>query len=591
MTLIKDFARPLPDRGGMTSATQPPAAATATAARALLAALPGSDGDVAAAVTASTAWLLADAAAAVGFAAGLAGAVAAIAGDVASLLPWLALAFVCLCARGLAAWFAARAGAAAARAAKGRLRSRLVRAALFRRHGAASAPPAGSMTSRVVDEVDAMDAYLARFVPARRAAAAAPVLILASTAFASPVAAAILATTLVPFAALMVLAGTASAAESHRQFTALARLSGLFADRVRALPIVLAFRAEPRETGRLASAADEVAKRTLRVLRLAFVSSAVLEFFAALCVALVAVYAGFNLLGLLPFPAPERLDLGRAFFVLALAPEFYAPMRRLAAAYHDRQAAQTVAERVLGFECPTDAGNRSVAAVTALAGAGPPHVPGPAPRLRFDHVTIHHAGEPAPCVRQLSFSLRGGQTLALVGPSGSGKTSVLRLLLAMAPLSGGGVWIDGERLDRSAGIAARSAWVGQSPLIVPGSLRDNLLLAAPFASTKAMEAAASRAGLDALLAGRDGGLDTVIDERGSGLSGGERQRIAVARSLLKPASVWLLDEPTAHLDAVAEHSLIDCIADARLGRTTVIATHSERLAALADVVVHLETAR
>ena len=136
---------------------------------------------------------------------------------------------------------------------------------------------------------------------------------------ASPVSAGILLATLLPFAAIMALAGGAAGAEASRQFDALARLSGHFVDRVRALPVVLAFQAEGRETARVALAADEVSRRTLAVLRVAFISTAALEFFAALAVAMVAVYCGFSLLGLLPFEPPETLDFRHAFFALALA--------------------------------------------------------------------------------------------------------------------------------------------------------------------------------------------------------------------------------------------------------------------------------
>jgi ATP-binding cassette, subfamily C, bacterial CydD len=419
--------------------------------------------------------------------------------------------------------------------------------------------------------------------------------VLFAAAFASPIGAVILIATLLPFALLIALAGSTSAGESRRQFAALTRLSGLFADRLRALPIVLACAAERRETARLAAAADAVATRTLAVLRLAFLSSAVLEFFAALCVALIAVYAGFQLLGLLPVHVPERLDLFRAFFVLALAPEFYLPMRRLAAAYHDRQAAQTATERLLAGGGVV--GDDTLPAVATGETANVSRSPAvAAPRLRVEGLTIRWPGADAPLVAGLSFEVAPGRIVALVGPSGSGKTSVLRALLALAPVTAGG-W----RLDDGDGVpladandgfggrrlAALAAWVGQAPLVVPGTLRHNLRLVAPDADDAAVAAALRAAGLDALVAGRAGGLDGRLDARGGGLSGGERRRLAVARALLKQAPLWLLDEPTAHLDAASEDALVATLREALRGRTALVATHSERLAAIADVVVRL----
>jgi len=271
---------------------------------------------------------------AAGFAAGLAMAVSSVAASPVSALPWLALALVSAAGRGLLGQLAATAGARAARAVKAEVR-RQATADLFagRRTGAEGRAAA-------VEGVDALDGYYARFAPAKAASAIAPVVAIAIVALASPAAAAILLFTLLPFAAGMALAGMAAADESRRQFQAMTRLSGLFLDRIRALSAILVFQAEDAAAREVAAASEDLARRTSRVLRLAFLSSGVLEFFSALSVALVAVYCGFNLLRLLPFPAPEQLDLGRAFFVLALAPEVYAPMRRLAAAYHDRQAAE-----------------------------------------------------------------------------------------------------------------------------------------------------------------------------------------------------------------------------------------------------------
>ncbi len=555
-------------------------------------------------VTAATTALLFDALAAIAFAAGLAGSVAALASGAATA-PWLVLLLGAAVARGACAWAFGRAGAAAAATVKARARCAVVTAAL---HGAAATTTSpsndsvdatsGAFLGLAVDDVEALDAHASRFVPTRRAAVLAPLLVLFAAAFASPIAAVILIATLLPFALLIALAGSTSAGESRRQFAALARLSGLFADRLRALPIVLACAAERRETARLAAAADAVATRTLAVLRLAFLSSAVLEFFAALCVALIAVYAGFQLLGLLPVHVPERLDLFRTFFVLALAPEFYLPMRRLAAAYHDRQAAQTATERLLAGG---GVGDDTLPAVATGETAGASRSPAAAaPRLRVEGLTIRWPGADAPVVGGLSFDVAPGRVVALVGPSGSGKTSVLRALLALAPVTAGGWRLDdgdgvplADATDGFGGrrLAALAAWVGQAPLVVPGTLRHNLRLVAPDADDAAVAAALRAAGLDALVAGRAGGLDARLDARGGGLSGGERRRLAVARALLKQAPLWLLDEPTAHLDAASEDALVATLREALRGRTVLVATHSERLAAIADVVVRLDEGR
>jgi len=568
-------------------------------------------------VRVSTSLLLLDIVAAIGFAAGLAGGVVAVPEGVVVMAPWALLASVSAIARGACAMLAARVGASGAYRAKTRLRQRIVDAALHRTPG--SEATTGTLMSAAVNEVDAIDGYVSRFLPARMAASIAPLIVLAATAFASPIAAIILVATFFPFLAAMILAGGAAADASRRQFVALARLSGLFADRIGALPIVLAFRAEEREAAALGDAAEDLARRTMRVLRVAFLSSGAPEFFAALSVALVAVYAGFNLLGLLPFPVPEKLDLGRAFFVLALAPEFYAPMRRLAAAYHDRQAAETAAERLAAVE-------RDKGAPLSVV----PVWSNTVPKIRFESVSIRYDHQDRAAVSGVSFEAHPGMIVALVGPSGSGKSSLLHLLLGLAPLSEGRVTIGSPPLPGREGlgvgrlphvrtavtqadqptpnpslpgrgaadagtvldlaeigsIAPIAAWMGQSPLILPGTIGSNIALADPSASVERIAEVARTAGLSPMLLAR-GGLGAVIDARGSGLSGGERRRIALARALLKPAPVLLLDEPTAHLDAESEARLIEAIARACSGRTTIIATHSAGLAAIADIVIDL----
>ena len=514
-----------------------------------------------------------DGVAAVGFAAALAGGLTALPHGIAAIGPWLALGLAAALARGGFAWGGARLGAAASATVRTVLRRRAVVACLGLPPG--ERPPVGELMAVAVDAVEEIDGYVARFLPARRAAGMVPLMVLAAAALASPVSALILACTFVPFVALMALAGGAAADESRRQFSALARLSGLFADRVRSLPTLLAFQAEQAETGRLAAAADRLRQRTMGVLRVAFISSAGLEFFSALSVALVAVYAGFNLLHLLPFPSPEALDLRRALFVLALAPEFYAPMRRLAAAYHDKQAAETAADRLMALEA-------------TLRPALPDRMPlAAAPRIRFEGVTVRYPGAGGPALDNLDFEVAPGEIVALLGPSGSGKTTVLNLLLGLAPLAGGEVWIDGLALSEIGSVAGSVAWVGQAPLIIPGSIAENIALARRDAAPHDIAAAAERAGLCTLLRSRPGGLNAMVDERGSGLSGGERRRIALARALLKPAAILLLDEPTAHLDAAAAVALTGAIRQAARGRTTIIATHSAALAAVADRAVRL----
>lgn len=496
---------------------------------------------------------------AVGFASGLALAIPGLAQGPVGAAPGLGLAFASLIARGGLAWLAARAGARAGQRMKSALR-RITVSGLF-----AAAPGASTGLTPCVEGVETLDGYVSRFVTAKAAASVAPLIAIAACALVSPISAAILLATLIPFGVGMALAGMAAGEESRRQFSALDRLASRYLNRVRALPVILAFQAEQRTEATLAQDSERLARKTSGVLRIAFVSSAIMEFFAALSVALVAVYCGFALLGLLPFSVPETLDLPRALFVLAMAPEVYAPIRRLAAAYHERQAAEAAAPALarLATEAPPRARRRLTAA----------------PAVRFDAVEVRYPGGET-AVRDFSLTVAPGETVALLGASGAGKTSVLHLLLGLAPLTAGRVWVDDHPVAQYGGLGGAVAWAGQHPFVSPGSLGHNIALVRPEATRREVMAAAARAGLF-------GDIERPVDERGGGLSGGERRRLGLARALLSDAPLVLLDEPTANLDAASEIALAPVLKDLMHGRTALIATHSDRVAALADRIVRL----
>jgi len=495
---------------------------------------------------------------AIGFAAGLALTLTSWPDRIGAIVTGVLLMMAALAVRGLMAQRALRIGAEAAGRVKGPVRQGIV-ADLF----AGLRPGSGGLIA-AVEGVDRLDGHYARFEPARMAAVLGPVVVLIAIATASPVSALILTLTLIPFGLGMWLAGTAAAAESRVQFQALERLSGLFLDRIRALPAVAAFQASGTVAAEVNVASDALARRTGRVLRIAFLSSGILEFFSALSVALVAVYCGFQLLDLMPVPIPEPLDLGRAVFALVLAPEVYAPLRRMAAAYHDRQAAEAVVP-------------------TVQRRAWSPRLPAPplgkSPAVTFRNVGIAY-GDAAPAVSGFNLEVRPGQVIALTGASGTGKSSLLHLFLGLSPLTAGDVTVDGHPLSQHGDWCGQVGWMGQSTVVVPGSLADNIALSQPGVSRDLIAAMAAQAGLSL-------DLDRRIDERGGGLSGGERRRLALARAMLKQAPLLLLDEPTAHLDAEAEAALVPVLASAIRGRTCLIATHSRAVMALADRVVAL----
>ncbi|QVM84602.1 ABC transporter ATP-binding protein/permease [Novosphingobium decolorationis] len=447
------------------------------------------------------------------------------------------------------------------------------RAAMSRLLGGRLPAPvsAGTSAALAIDHVQAIEEHGARFQPARVSAVVGPLLAIGLIALASWFSALILLATLLPFVVGMIFAGTAARRASERQLDALAALSGLFVDRVRHLPLIRHYGAQARIARQVEDATHGVATRTVAVLRAAFLSSAVLEFFAAIAVALVAIYCGFALLGLLPFTPPEPLTLGRAFFALAMAPEVYLPMRRLAAAYHEKQMGEA-AESALAEYAP---GQDEV----EEASSTPTAAPSPFDGLVVEGLILTW---PTVCIGPVDLRLPRTGIVALSGPSGSGKTSTLAAIAGQIEVPSGRITtLAGHPLDR-----ADVAWAAQRPLLLPGSLRRNLALAAPEACDAAVLVAARRVGLGPLLEKR-GGLDLVIDHKGSGLSGGERRRIGLARALLSGRPLLLCDEPTADLDAASAAQIVAVLQELSRERALLVATHDETVRAIAQQEIAL----
>ena len=514
----------------------------------------------------TTAWWLTDAIGAIPVAAGIALATSAHLRPNGSLIWPIALLVTGGCVRAMAVWRAQIAGQAAATVAKYKLGkaihpallpSRIQRGRLI-----------GEDMHLAVDSIASIEGLVARFQPLRTVSGLSPMLIALAVAPASPVASLILLATLAPFIIAMVLAGGAAARQAEAQHQALTRLSGLFVDRLRALPTVLAFAAEERITRHLGQAAQDVARRTMAVLGIAFASSAILEFFAALSVALVAVYCGFSLLGLLPFPAPEQLTLTRAFYALALAPEFYLALRRLAAAYHDKQQGEAA----------------MVAMSQAIAQVPPTPDAAMAPKQWAGRdVTLAHPD--GPTIGPLDWDWQNTGLHILTGATGAGKSSVLLALIGQVPVSAGIITIDGEPFTPGS-LHADIGWAGQQVALLPASLRDNLAMGS--ADDHAMLACLERLALGPMLTKR-GGLDLILDHRGSGLSGGERRRIGLARAVLSGRPIMLLDEPTADLDAATAEAVRAILSDLAQSRMIIAASHDADLIAMAHTVCEVRS--
>ena len=430
-----------------------------------------------------------------------------------------------------------------------------------------SRPPSGLAASVLAEEAEAVTPYLTRFRPARLKATVVPLAIFAAVLPFSWVAALalLLSAPLIPI--FMALIGWRAQAASAARLVEAGSLNAFLLDRLRGLATIRGLGAVDLTAARLRAEAERFREGTMAVLRIAFLSSAVLELFAALGVAMVAVWVGFHLLGTLGFGAwGHRLTLAEGVFVLLLAPAFFEPLRELAAVWHDRAAGEAAIAALESL-------GRDAAALPA--GVTPP-APTAAPAVGVRRLRYRHPGQAEDAVGPLDLDIGAGEAVAVMGPSGAGKSTLLALLAGLAEPDGGRLLIDGVALPaaaRRAGIA----WLGQSPAIFTGSLARNVTLGRPGIDREAVAEALRFARLDAVAAARGG---APIGEDGLGLSGGEALRLAIARAAVTPeARLILADEPTAHLDTGTADEITDLLLALGRGRTLIVATHDPRLAA------------
>lgn len=445
------------------------------------------------------------------------------------------------------------------------------------------------IASRALEQVDAVDGYFARYRPQRIVAVGIPAAILV-TAFTQDWIVALLLLLAAPLIPLfMAIVGMGAENLNRQQFETVTRLAGHFLDRVRGLSTLRLFGRADAAVDEVRAVADTYRRRTMRTLRVAFLSSAVLEFFASVAIATVAIYVGFGLLGYIEFGNAGELTLFSGLFVLLLAPEYFQPLRTLAQHYHDRAAALGAAdglrellERPLPPTVPP-----TVPPTGPTATAAPSAIDGRTGTLAIAGLTFAH-GEREPLFHDLALTVAAGERIALVGPSGCGKSTLLQLLAGFIAPDAGTITVDGH----APGTGGSIAWVGQRPFLIAASIRDNIALVRPDATPAAVEDAADQAGVMGFAAALPHGLDTRLGENGAGLSGGQGQRVALARAFLAPAPLILLDEPTAHLDAAAETAVLAALrALATTQRTLVIASHHPSARAMVDRVLTIDGGR
>lgn len=427
----------------------------------------------------------------------------------------------------------------------------------------AGTPASAAVAALLTDKLAMLRPWLLRWHMAEARVMVVPLLILLVSGVISWVAALVLMISGPLIPVFMALVGLAARDASARQMDEIASLNTLLMDRLQALVDIRLLRARPAMLADFTRRADDLRDRTMTVLRIAFLSSAVLELFAALGVAIMAVFVGFTLLGALNFGTWGGLTLAEGVFLLLLAPAFFQPLRDLAAAWHDRISAQAVARDLIADE--------------ALA---LPAIPGAGRQARPLTGAIAFAGGRFRGRDLPPFDLEPGEAVALTGPSGSGKTTLIEMLAGLLP-SDGALRVGGHPIgDANAdGWRAGLSLISQRVHFLDLSLRQNLTLGRDC-SDDDIRAALDLAQAAPLVARLPEGLETRLGENGAGVSGGEARRLTIARAALRQAPVVLADEPTADLDdATAGAVIAALLALHGQGATLIAASHDPRVIA------------
>ena len=504
----------------------------------------------------------------------------------ASLAPNFWLLIVTILVRAVVAWGSRRSGYAYSGAVKHTLREELVR------HIAAVGPihlageHAGETANTVVDAVEALDGYYARYLPQRAIASLLPLTVLAVVFPLDWISGITLLVTAIFIPILMILIGEDAHERNQRLWGTLARMSARFLDTLQGITTLKIFGAARREAAIIEEISEEYRTSTMSVMRIAFVSALMLELISTVSIAIVAIASGLRMLA-------GHMAFAPGYFILLVAPEYFLTLRNLGTYYHSRMEAVSAAEHITRLLALPTASAATVRPAEAAAGTvaavevGARAVPRPetarqaepalsvVPAFAFLNTGFRYGPDRGRVLEGFDLQVQSGEHLALLGQSGAGKSTIINLLLGFVAPSSGSVELFGRErgADEQPALLERISWLPQRPTIFHGTVAENIALGRAGCSREEIEHAAELAYAHEFIRRLPREYETPLGERGRGLSGGQIQRIALARLFLRDAELVLLDEPTAHLDRASEEMVRASIERLAEGRTLLLVTH------------------
>ncbi len=419
----------------------------------------------------------------------------------------------------------------------------------------------GRLSTTLLKGVEALDAYYSQYIPQIFFALFTPLLIAGTILPGDPISGGILLLTAPLIPIFMILIGKSASAMTEKQWKTMSRMSGFFLDMLQGLPTLKLFAQSRRQHDAIEESGESFRHATMRVLKVAFLSSLTLELVGTIGMAIIAVGIGLRLMA-------GKLTFQHALFVLILTPDFYLPLRQLGTKFHAGMEGVSASKEIFAIL------DQSLPAPVQQAAFGIQESAGKRPIL-FTNVSYTYPSASQPALKGISATIPAGKTTAIIGPSGSGKSTLINLLLRFQEPGEGSITLDGNPIH-SIPLEEwhhQISWVPQHPYLFNATLKENILLARPEASAEEMESALQKTGLSTFVGSLPEGLETMIGEEGARLSGGEAQRVALARAFLKNAPLLVLDEPTSHTDPELEAALRSSIQELMRGRTTIIIAH------------------
>lgn len=434
--------------------------------------------------------------------------------------------------------------------------------------------PAASAT-QLIDDVNNMDGYFSRYWPQQMLSVISPLIIFFVVLYLNWFCALLLLISAPLIPIFMALIGMGAEAINEKHMLLRQRLSGHFLNRIQNLQTVKLLGASTQLEDEIQTKSEQYRIIIMRTLKVAFLSSTVLEFFTSIAIASIAMYIGFSLYGAISWGPAQDITLFSGLFVLLLAPDFFQPLKTLSQSYHDKASALGAANNL--FPHLIEASTIKEPVESSDKRTFPVAINSPKPQLYVKNLSVGISGEPV-LEKVINVNAKGGQVIAISGPSGIGKTTLLNSLAGyLVPIKG----------QIEVVPPCNIAYLPQRPWFKDGTILENILALSPLSELDEIWQTLALLGLKKELIESSQDLNTYIGDQGKGLSGGQLQRIALSRILLNPSPIILLDEPTAKLDKNSRDIVIDAIRSLAKSSIVVIATHDHTLLDIAEQEINL----